>query len=36
MGVSVVYHQPVKAEERALAIEAMESCPMEAIRREGS
>lgn len=30
-GFSVVYHQPDSPEERALAIEAMHGCPVEAI-----
>jgi len=36
MGVSIVHHQPVTAEERASAIEAMEGCAVAAIWREGS
>ncbi|HEY1172834.1 MAG TPA: ferredoxin [Verrucomicrobiae bacterium] len=31
VGTTVVYHQPVNAEERALAIEGMDGCPVEAI-----
>lgn len=35
IGFSVVYRQPVTAEELALGEEAMESCPADAIGNDG-
>lgn len=32
----VVFHQPATAEETALALEALDGCPVEAIAREES